>query len=346
MVYNPNAKVLTGLDPNYYNKQGQGYGTNISNPLNPDGSPSWIGGSGNPLYKPTNPTGTQVSNPYDAIAKQKELALQTQRDASNKLITEQTDISRANLGGQSQASARNLAEYLAQRGLTSSGTAAQGEINRLGTLQQGIGALEQQKSNALLGVENQYQSGLATAQEEALAQAKAQEKERMSNAVATIGAYGNDYQAEINKRMKVNPNDPLIPHLQMARQEKLSGIATSTAKQKQQDFENNLALHKYNLSVSNANKPSGVVNPMSYIDAVKFATNNATSGGVFYQDTYDSIMKTLGYSDTQPGGTDSYLDRVVAIFRNTPEAYLQKVLDTYTKQLTQRELDYIKSKLI
>ena len=305
------SKLTSTLNPNLYkdNNLNKGYGTDISNPLNKDGSPTWIGGTGNPLSKPaTNPTGTQATiNPYDAIERQKELALQTQRDAQNTQINQQNDISRATLGGQSQANSRNLAEYLAQRGLTSSGTAAQGEINRLGSLQQGLGALEQQKNSALSGVETQYQSGLAQAQADALAQAQAQEKEKMANAVSTIGAYGQDYQAEINKRMAINPNDPLIPYLQMARQEKLSGIATSSAKQKQQDFENKLALDKYNLSLKQANKPSGA-NPtgaMTFDQANKFALTQATSTMGFQREVYDQLMSLMGYGAKVSSQTNS-----------------------------------------
>jgi len=44
----------------------------------------------------------------------------------------------------------------------------------------------------------------------------------LENAIASIGAYSNDYQAEINRRQASNPNDPFIPFLQAARNEKIA----------------------------------------------------------------------------------------------------------------------------
>jgi len=41
----------------------------------------------------------------------------------------------------------------------------------------------------------------------------------------TIGQYSSDYQAEINRRTAINPNDPLIDYLELARQGKLGDIA-------------------------------------------------------------------------------------------------------------------------
>lgn len=39
--------------------------------------------------------------------------------------------------------------------------------------------------------------------------------------LSTLSQYSDDYQAEINRRMEINPNDPLIPYLIAARQEKI-----------------------------------------------------------------------------------------------------------------------------
>lgn len=48
--------------------------------------------------------------------------------------------------------------------------------------------------------------------------------------IDTISAYSADYQAEINRRQAINPNDPLIPYLQAARVQKLKDQETLAAK--------------------------------------------------------------------------------------------------------------------
>lgn len=48
------------------------------------------------------------------------------------------------------------------------------------------------------------------------------EQDQLEQEIASIGAYSGDYQAEINRRSAVNPNDPLIPFLQAARNEKIA----------------------------------------------------------------------------------------------------------------------------
>lgn len=70
----------------------------------------------------------------------------------------------------SQQGARSFAEYLANRGLTNSGAAAQGEINRLSALNNNLGNINQAEANAYrdianqrTAVENNYISGLANA---------------------------------------------------------------------------------------------------------------------------------------------------------------------------------------
>lgn len=50
----------------------------------------------------------------------------------------------------------------------------------------------------------------------------------LQNNIANIGQYSNDYSAEIDKRAAINPNDPLIPYLQNAHNQK---VATQLAAQ-------------------------------------------------------------------------------------------------------------------
>ena len=52
-------------------------------------------------------------------------------------------------------------------------------------------------------------------------------KEVLEREIATIAQYDSDYTAEIQRREALNPNDPLIPYLKIARQEKLDRLETS-----------------------------------------------------------------------------------------------------------------------
>ena len=186
--------------------------------------------------------GVRGGSPYTSLERQRIRALQAQKRASEQGISTQYNNYRASLGGQAQQSASNIAEYLSQRGLSQSGTGVQSAINNQGFLMTGLTGLEQQRSQAMADLETQYQQGLAQAQAEAEAQRKLDEQAKLQSEIDTIGAYGQDYQAEINRRMAINPNDPVIKYLQAARVQKIGGIAEAEAKQKQQDFENQLDL--------------------------------------------------------------------------------------------------------
>ena len=95
--------------------------------------------------------------------------------------------------------------------------------------------------NAKTAILNNYQTNTANA--------LANEKSEFAN---TIGAYSNDYQAEINNVMNNNDasDDWKVPYLQAARNQKLNNIAAAQAAADQQAFENQLALDKLAISSS------------------------------------------------------------------------------------------------
>lgn len=70
----------------------------------------------------------------------------------------------------------------------------------------------------------------------------AQKENDFNRQLSTIEQYADDYQAEINRRMELNPNDPLIPYLVAARQEKINAQkqaeanATNSAIEQQRDL--------------------------------------------------------------------------------------------------------------
>ena len=95
--------------------------------------------------------------------------------------------------------------------------------------------------NAKTAILNNYQTNTANA--------LANQKSEYAN---TIGAYSNDYQAEINRVQGNNDasDDWKVPYLQAARNQKLNNIAAAQAAADQQAFENQLALDKLAISSS------------------------------------------------------------------------------------------------
>ena len=95
--------------------------------------------------------------------------------------------------------------------------------------------------NAKTAILNNYQTNTANA--------LANEKSEFAN---TIGAYSNDYQAEINRVQGNNDasDDWKIPYLQAARQKKIQDMQSAQAAADQQAFENQLALDKLAISSS------------------------------------------------------------------------------------------------
>ncbi len=118
----------------------------------------------------------------------------------------------------SQQGARSFAEYLANRGLGNSGAAAQGEINRLSSLQNNLGNLNTAEANAYrdianqrTAIENDYAANLANANNAIttnyynnLLNYNEQQRQYLQNLQQqALGQYANDYQAYMNT---LNPN--------------------------------------------------------------------------------------------------------------------------------------------
>lgn len=138
----------------------------------------------------------------------------------------------------SQSGARSFAEYLANRGLTNSGASAQGEINRLSSLQNSLGNIDTAEANAYrdianqrTAVENDYVAGVANANS-AIAQEYYnnllnynQQQREMVNQLQqqALGQYANDYQAQINNLLAqgYSPNSLEVLQLQALRGNKM-----------------------------------------------------------------------------------------------------------------------------
>ena len=170
---------------------------------------------------------------------------------------------------QSQLSAKSFADFLAQRRLTKSGGAALGETNRLGALQGQIGGLQQDEQAQLGDInrrrtlaEQNYQTGLlgANANIDAqmyqnminqsnadrtfnaqqtqyadslaqtdLANKSVEEQNKINNFLSTIGQFGGNYKAEIDRISTNVANGDnseawKLPYLGAAREDKKSQL--------------------------------------------------------------------------------------------------------------------------
>jgi hypothetical protein len=139
----------------------------------------------------------------------------------------------------SQSSARSFHEYLANRGLTNSGASAQGEINRLSSLQNTLGGIDTAEANAYrdianqrTAVENDYVAGVANANN-AIAQEYYnnmlnynQQQRAMVDQLnqQSLGQYSDNYQGQINNLLAqgYSPNSLEVLRLQALRGQKMN----------------------------------------------------------------------------------------------------------------------------
>lgn len=207
--------------------------------------------------------GTQADQ-YALQEKRRIQALQAQKDAVlGQLKQEKSKIDPlyrsglSNIAGESARQARSFAEYLAQRGQTQSGLAAQGELQRGADLLTQQGILEQQRADAFADIARResdvirdYELGRTDAgYERQIAQLQAQEaldERNRAESINTIGQYFDDYAREIQAieaeiARGDNSRAYLLPYLKMARGDKVTGIEQAKADQAQRDWERWLA---------------------------------------------------------------------------------------------------------
>jgi hypothetical protein len=249
------------------------------------------------------------SDLYALQEKKRIAALEAQkRSALTSLQTEKQQINPAfntalsNVAGQSARQARNLAEYLAQRGQTQSGIAAQSEMQRYSDLMGQQGLLEQQRIDALSDIARR-QTQVRGAYDEGALQALLDRQigetsyqqqlaeQQRAEGINTVGQYGQDYAAEINRIQSEiasgnNSRAYLLPYLQMARQDKVSGIQTAQAKQEQQEFENWLAMQKLRKTGSGGSSGGGGTpdTGVTKDEAFAFDYDKAASGAISPQE--------------------------------------------------------------
>ena len=165
-------------------------------------------------------------------------------DAQEQEIKPTYQNARNQASATSQSGARSFAEYLANRGLTNSGASAQGEINRLSSLQNILGGLDTAEANAYRDIANQrtavnndYVAGVANANN-AIAQQYYnnllnynQQQRAMVDQLnqQVLGQYSDNYQAQIDNLLAqgYSPNSLEVLRLQALRGNKVANNYSS-----------------------------------------------------------------------------------------------------------------------
>lgn len=191
-----------------------------------------------------------IQSKYDQIAQQQKEAnalavkqgterLESQKDSINKSY----DDSARQAYIASMQSKKNLPQQLAANGITGGATETANlklqtnyennlndiNINRAKSINDIDTAINDLKNDGDLSSAEQ---ALATSQAALTAYQnllgskikydETKKQNEFNSELSTIGQYSDDYQAEIDRRKANNPNDPLIPYLIAARQEKIN----------------------------------------------------------------------------------------------------------------------------
>lgn len=164
------------------------------------------------------------------------------------------------------------------------GQIEQGRNEAIDKIRQNANQIQATGDANLAGVASQYYQNMLASQNQALSAAQnqknwqsefdARQQDNTRNEfVNTIGAYSNDYQAQINKvRDDGDPtNDWQIAYLNSARNQKISGINQAQSEAEQQAFENQLKMMETQYKTSKPYyKPAG---GMTYSQALQSYLN-------------------------------------------------------------------------
>jgi hypothetical protein len=152
----------------------------------------------------------RINDMYASQEASRMAQLQAKRDAAIGRLTQQAttikpyyEQQRATLGGQVQQSRNKFSEFLASRGLSQSGAAAQAEISNQGRLQSGVAGLGQAEADAMSEIEKQKE--LAN-QDYAINYDGVQQQIQSdkSNALLNEQRYGDTLQQQLTRDAQTN----------------------------------------------------------------------------------------------------------------------------------------------
>ena len=240
----------------------------------------WIGNGGKSSINPNYSKETSYQDDLNRLKKLQQKAtaneLKAQKEKTLQALAERESTVKPTYQNQrnlasanSQKGARSFSEYLANRGLTNSGASAQGEMNRLSTLQNTLGTIDTNETNELneiararANAESDYASNLATANSKIEAEyfnnlLQENQRQRLIDEQLkqqSMQQYANDYQAQINSLLAqgYSPNSREVLQLSALRGDKIAN------------------------NISNVTNPS---NALASIQAGNINYNNATALG-------------------------------------------------------------------
>lgn len=315
-----------------YNYSG---GTDGSQNITLNSEPGWTGKGGK--SSPSTVTTTSESSTYqDDLARLKKLQqqataneLKAQKEKTLQALAEQEATVKPTYQAQrnsasvtSQKNARSFSEYLANRGLTNSGASAQGEMNRLSTLQNTLGTIDTNETNELneiarakANAESDYASNLATANSQLEAEyynklVEENQRQRLIDEQLQEQAaqqYAEDYQAQINNLLAqgYSPNSREVLQLKALRGNKIAN------------------------NVSNA---TNVSNALASIQAGNINYNNASALGWTvaqaqnYYNEYQASLQAQAQAEAEQQAFDNYIKEATLnnTIRNTNSLISQR----------------------
>lgn len=295
--------------------------------------PGWTGSGG----KSNTSVKTSESSTYqDDLARLKKLQqkataneLKAQKEKTLQALAEQeatvkpTYQNQRNLASaNSQKSARSFSEYLANRGLTNSGASAQGEMNRLSTLQNTLGTIDTNETNELneiararANAKSDYASNLATANSQLEAEyfnnlLQENQRQRLIDEQLkqqSMQQYANDYQAQINNLLAqgYSPNSREVLQLSALRGDKIA---------------------------NNINNATNVSNALASIQAGNINYNNAAALGWTvaqaqnYYNEYQASLIAQAQKEAEQQAFDNYIkeETLKNTIRNTNSLISQR----------------------
>ena len=210
----------------------------------------WIGNGGKSSINPNYSKETSYQDDLNRLKKLQQKAtaneLKAQKEKTLQALAERESTVKPTYQNQrnlasanSQKGARSFSEYLANRGLTNSGASAQGEMNRLSTLQNTLGTIDTNETNELneiararANAESDYASNLATANSKIEAEyfnnlLQENQRQRLIDEQLkqqSMQQYANDYQAQINSLLAqgYSPNSREVLQLSALRGDKIA----------------------------------------------------------------------------------------------------------------------------
>lgn len=240
----------------------------------------WIGNGGKSSINPNYSKETSYQDDLNRLKRLQQKAtaneLKAQKEKTLQALAERESTVKPTYQNQrnlasanSQKGARSFSEYLANRGLTNSGASAQGEMNRLSTLQNTLGTIDTNETNELneiararANAESDYASNLATANSKIEAEyfnnlLQENQRQRLIDEQLkqqSMQQYANDYQAQINSLLAqgYSPNSREVLQLSALRGDKIAN------------------------NISNVTNPS---NALASIEAGNINYNNASALG-------------------------------------------------------------------